>query len=98
MVTFPVLSLMGFTFLNLFGLLECQVIKLTYYEMKKLFKFYCRIFELVSKFKVGLKHLLQQGQSEPTFYSDLDYIKLFVGLIVFFTVQRSYHTLQTYKM
>ena len=36
-------------------------------------KFYRRHYELVSKFKVGLKSLLQLGLSEPEFYGDLVY-------------------------
>ena len=36
-------------------------------------KFYRRKYELVSKFKVGLKSLLQQALSESEFYGDLDY-------------------------
>ena len=42
-----------------------------YHKLRKAFsKFYRRHYELVSKFKVGLKSLLQQGLSEPEFYSD----------------------------
>ena len=84
MVTFPVLPLTGFTFLNLFGLLECLVMKsLTAkllqqghrcHKLRQTFsKFYRRHFELVSKFNVGLKPLLHQGVSEPEFYGDLVY-------------------------
>ena len=36
-------------------------------------KFYRRLYELVSKFNVGLKTLLHQGLSEPKFYDDLEY-------------------------
>ena len=36
-------------------------------------RFYRRHYELVSKFKVGSKYLLQQGLSEPEFYGDLVY-------------------------
>ena len=36
-------------------------------------KFYCRHYELISKFNVGLKTLLHQGLSEPEFYGDLVY-------------------------
>ena len=36
-------------------------------------KFYRRHYELVSKFKVGLKSLLRQGLSEPEFYGALVY-------------------------
>ena len=34
-------------------------------------KLYRRHYELISKFNVGLKSLLQQGLSEPEFYGDL---------------------------
>ena len=45
-----------------------------YHKLRKAFsKFYRRYYELVSKFKVGLKSLLQQGLSEPEFYGDLVY-------------------------
>ena len=89
MVTFPVLPLTGFIFLNLFGLLECLVMWLIsmpvikvkllqqgyrYHKLRKTFsKFYRRHYELVSKFNVGLKTLLHQGLSEPEFYGDLVY-------------------------
>ena len=37
--------------------------------MRKAFSmFYRRHYELISKFNVGLKSLLQQGLSEPEFY------------------------------
>ena len=89
MVTFPVLPLTGFTFLNLFGLLECLAdfnarnkiltAKLLqqgyrYHKLRKPFsKFYRRHYELVSKFDVGLKTLLHQGLWKPEFYDDLVY-------------------------
>ena len=45
-----------------------------YHKLRKAFsKFYRRHFDLVSKYKVGLKTLLLQGLSEPEFYSDLVY-------------------------
>ena len=45
-----------------------------YHKLQKaFFKFYRRHYELVSKFKVGLKSLLQRSLSEPEFYSDLVY-------------------------
>ena len=44
------------------------------HKLRKTFsKFYRRHYELVSKFSVGLKTLLQQGLSEPEFYGDLEY-------------------------
>ena len=55
-----------------------------YHKLRKAFsKFYRRHYELVSKFKVGLKSLLQQGLSELEFNGDLVYKlrKLLVGLI-----------------
>ena len=43
-----------------------------YHKLRKtLSNFYRRNFDLVSKFNVGFKSLLQQGLSEPEFYSDL---------------------------
>ena len=45
-----------------------------YHKLRKAFsKFHRRHFDLVSKFSVGLKSLLQQGLSEPEFYGDLVY-------------------------
>ena len=39
-----------------------------YHKLRKTFSsFYCRHYELVSKFNVGLKTLLHQGLSEPGF-------------------------------
>ena len=43
-----------------------------YHKLRKAFsKFYRRHYEFVSKFKIGLKSLFQQGLSEPEFYGDL---------------------------
>ena len=45
-----------------------------YHELRKAFsKLYRRHSDLVSKFNVGLKSLLQQGLSEPEIYGDLVY-------------------------
>ena len=45
-----------------------------YHKLRKAFsKFYRCHSDLVSKFSVGLKSLLQQGLSEPEFYGDLVY-------------------------
>ena len=45
-----------------------------YHKLRKTFsKFYCRHYELVSKFNVGLKTLVHQGLLEPEFYDDLVY-------------------------
>ena len=45
-----------------------------YHKLRKAFsKFYRRHYELISKFNVGLKSLLNQGLSEPEFYGDLVY-------------------------
>ena len=38
--------------------------------LKAFFKFYGRHSELIVKYKIGLKTLLQQGISEPIFYGD----------------------------
>ena len=51
---------------------------------KFFFKLYRRNYELVFKFKVGLKSLLQQVLSEPEFYGNLVYKlkkKMLEGLI-----------------
>ena len=45
-----------------------------YHKLRKAFsKFYRRHSDLVSKFNVGLRSLLQQGLSEAEFYGDLVY-------------------------
>ena len=52
-----------------------------YHKLRKTFsKFYRRYYDLISKFRVGLKSLLCQGLSEPQFYGDLVYkLKKIVG-------------------
>ena len=52
-----------------------------YNKIRKAFsKFYYRHSELIVKYKIGLKTLLQQGISEPIFYGDLVYkFKRIVG-------------------
>ena len=52
-----------------------------YHKLCKTFsKFYRRYFDLISKFKVGLKSLLRHRLSEPEFYGDLVYkLKKIVG-------------------
>ena len=52
-----------------------------YHKIRKAFaKFYYRHSELIVKYNIGLKTLLQQGISEPIFYSDLVYkFKRIVG-------------------
>ena len=43
-----------------------------YHKIRKAFsKFYHRHSELIIKYNIGLKTLLQQGISEPIFYGDL---------------------------
>ena len=45
-----------------------------YHKIRKAFsKFYHRHSELIVKYSIGLKTLLQQGISEPIFYGDLVY-------------------------
>ena len=45
-----------------------------YHKLRKTFsKFYRRHYELISKYNVGLKALLDEGLSEPEFYGDLVY-------------------------
>ena len=52
-----------------------------YHKIRKAFsKFYHRHLELIVKYNMGLKTLLQQGISEPIFYGDLVYkFKRIVG-------------------
>ena len=52
-----------------------------YHKLRKVFsKFYRRHSELVGKYNVSLRKLLQQGISEPEFYGDLVYrIRKIVG-------------------
>ena len=52
-----------------------------YNKIRKAFsKFYHRHSELIVKYNLGLKTLLQQGISEPIFYGDLVYkFKRIVG-------------------
>ena len=52
-----------------------------YHKIRKAFsKFYYRHSELIVKYNIGLKTLLQQGISEPIFYGDLVYkLKRIVG-------------------
>ena len=52
-----------------------------YHKIRKAFsKFYHRHSELILKYNIGLKTLLQQGISEPIFYGDLVYkFKRIVG-------------------
>ena len=46
-----------------------------YHKIRKAFsKFYHSHSELIVKYKIGLKTLLQQGISEPILYGDLVYI------------------------
>ena len=69
------------------------------HKLRKTFsKFYRRHYELVSKFSVGLKTLLQQGLSEPEFYGDLEYkLKKNVGRADFSDqFRKKYRLLQTY--
>ena len=45
-----------------------------YYKLRKAFsKFYCRHFELIEKYHVSLKKLMQQGICYPEFYGDFVY-------------------------
>ena len=47
-----------------------------YHQLRKAFsKFYRRHSELVEKYNVSLRKLLQQGISEPEFFGDLVYKK-----------------------
>ena len=58
------------------------------------------LYELISKYNVGLKTLLGEGLSEPEFYGDLVYqfIELIGRKEFFFSVQKNHNTLQTYRL
>ena len=72
---------------------NCSVIKqgYRYHKIRKAFsKFYQRHSELIVKYNIGLKTLLQQGISEPIFYVDLGYkealaIRRVLSLVDIFT-------------
>ena len=70
-----------FNNINLF--LTAKVLKQgnRYYKIRKAFsKFYHRHSELIVKYNIGLKTVLQQGILEPIFYGDLVYeFKRIVG-------------------
>ena len=88
-VDFPSLNvpLMVYIYLNLFALPEHIRMLLTsiitakllrqgyrYHKLRKAFsKFYRRHFELIEKYHVSLKKLMQQGICNPEFYGDLVY-------------------------
>ena len=63
-----------------------------YHKLRKTFsKFYRRHYELISKYNVGLKTILNEGFSEPEFYGDLVYkFKKLIGSNVFlFSLEKS---------
>ena len=58
-----------------------------YHKLRKTFsKFYCRHYELISKFNDGLKTLLREVLSEPEFYGDLVYKMKLIGRNVFIII------------
>ena len=79
--------LMVYIYLNLFALhvtdfnnrnkfLTAKLLKqgYRYHKLRKAFsKFYHRHFELIEKYHVSLKKLMQQGICNPEFYGDLVY-------------------------
>ena len=74
-----------FNYRNLF--LTAKLLKqgYRYHKIRKAFsKFYYRHSELIVKYNIGLKTLLQQGISEPIFYGNLVYkFKRIVGKPIF---------------
>ena len=57
---------------NLFFTAKLLKLGYRYHKIRKAFsKFYHRHSELIVKYNIGLKTLLQQGISEPLFYGDL---------------------------
>ena len=54
----------------------------SYHKVREAFsKFYRRHLELIVKYNIGLKTLLQQGISEPIFYGDLVYMYKFKRIV-----------------
>ena len=70
-----------FNNINLFLTAKLLKHSYRYHKIRKAFsKFYHRRSELIVKYNIGLKALLQQGTSEPIFYGDLVYkFKRIVG-------------------
>ena len=68
-------------FLSRFIAMVSSLIARWYHKIRKAFsKFYHRHSELIVKYNIGLKTLLQQGISEPIFHVDLVYkFKRIVG-------------------
>ena len=59
---------------NLFSTAKLLIQGYRYHKIRKAFsEFYHRHSELIVKYNIGLKTLLQQGISEPVFYGDLGY-------------------------
>ena len=50
-----------------------RAISIINFDRETFSKFYRRHYELISKYKLGLKTLLSEGFSEPEFYGDLVY-------------------------
>ena len=67
--------------LSLTHILDTKSALIFNHKIRKAFsKFYYRHSELIVKYNIGLKTLLQQGISEPIFYGDLVYkFKRIVG-------------------
>ena len=59
-----------------------------YHKIRKAFsKFYPRHFDIVSKYKVGLKTFALQGLSEPEFYDDFVYkFRKIIGKMIFLII------------
>ena len=70
-----------------------------YHKFRKAFsKFYRRHFDLMSKYKVGLKTLVLQGLSEPEFDSDLVYqFRKIIGRYDFPSHFKRVHVIVRYK-
>ena len=77
----PIVYVNDFNNRNLFLTSELLKQGYRYHKIRKAFsKFYHRHSELIVKYNIGLKTLLQQGISEPIFYGDLIYkFKRIVG-------------------
>ena len=61
-------------FNNRYKFLTVKLLKQGYHKLRKAFsKFYRRHFELIDKYHVSLKELMQLGICNPEFYGDLVY-------------------------
>ena len=71
-----------------------------YHKLRKNFsKFYRRHNELISKYNVGLKTLVNEGLSEPEFHGDwFTNLRNLLEVMIFLFSLEKHYTLQTYRL